>query len=80
MECRILILSCIMFSVLKYRKNDKYLREIGLMVKLLTIIFLDIIVYYGDGIKADVSMCYLLREFPTFLNYCWYMFIFGYFA
>jgi hypothetical protein len=38
--------------------------EFGLIAKLLTFILLDIITCDGDGMKAHVSVCYVLSDFP----------------
>jgi hypothetical protein len=78
-EWRILILSFINFSTLKYREKRLKLCAFSLIAKLLTIILLDIISCDRDGMKAEISMCYVPSEFPRFLNYWSHMFTFVYF-
>jgi len=56
------------------------LRVFGLIAKLLTIILLDIIMCYGNDMKAEVSMFYVLPGVPTYLNSFSYMFTFRYFG
>jgi hypothetical protein len=73
-----IVLHKVHYAKLQRKTTNNY--AFVVIAKLLTVTLLDKIKCDGDDMIADVSMCYVLPEFPTILIYCSYMFTFRHFG